>query len=99
MIKRYSTSTRSRWRQSCLALPEFTSHTAHSHVLLCTDNTTVACYVNKQGDARSRVLWRMAENLKLWCQDNICVTARHVAGKINVVADQLSHPHMILHTE
>jgi hypothetical protein len=32
-----------------LALPEFASQTAFSRVLLRTDNTTVACFVNKQG--------------------------------------------------
>ena len=84
----------------CRALPEFASQKSYSQVLLCTDNTTVACYVNKQGGARSPVLSKMAESLLLWCQDNnICLTARHVPGTINVIADQLSRPHMILHTE
>ena len=84
----------------CLALPEFASQTACSHVLLCTDNTTVACYVNKQGGARSPVLSRMTENLLLWCQDNnICLTALHVSGSTNIIADQLSRPHMILQTD
>ena len=82
------------------ALPEFAAQMRLSHVLLCTDNTTVACYLNKQGGARSRVLSEMAESLLLWCHEQeISLTARHVPGKINIVADQLSRPHQILHTE
>ena len=84
----------------CLALPELASQTAYRQILLRTDNTTVACYVNKQGGARSPVLSRMAENLLLWCQDNnICLTALHVSGSANIIADQLSRPHLILQTE
>ena len=84
----------------CLALPVLVAQTAYRHVRLRTDNTTVACYVNKQGGARSPVLSRLAENLLLWCQNNnICLSALHVAGASNIIADQLSRPHLILQSE
>ena len=37
-------------------------------VLLCTDNTTLACYVNKEGGARSTPLCVRTEEMLLWCQ-------------------------------
>ena len=70
------------------------------HVLLCTDNTTVACYVNKQGGARSASLSRATEDLLLHCQSrSITLSARHVPGVLNIVADALSRPHSVLPTE
>ena len=84
----------------CLALPVLVAQTSYRRVRLRTDNTTVACYVNKQGGARSPVLSRLAENLLLWCQNNnICLSALHVAGASNIIADQLSRPHLILQSE
>lgn len=83
-----------------LALHSFQSFLRQRPVLLCTDNTTVACYINKQGGARSAVLSRKAEEILLFCQDRgIQLIARHVPGKLNIVADALSRPHMVLNTE
>ena len=83
-----------------LALRSFCQHLAGKHVRLCTDNTTVACYINKQGGARSRPLSRRTEQLLLWCQaQSISLTAKHVPGKLNVLADSLSRSHTIVQTE
>ena len=69
-------------------------------VLLCTDNTTVACYVNKEGGARSTPLCVWTEEMLLWCQrQRISLSARHIPGKLNIVADALSRSQSILHTE
>lgn len=69
-------------------------------VLLATDNTTVACYLNKQGGTRAPILSRRAEALLLLTRDlNITLRARHVPGKINILADLLSRPHCVLQTE
>ena len=83
-----------------LAVQEFASFLSGKVVLLCTDNTTVACYVNKQGGTRVPYLSRKAETLLLFCQEkNILLRARHVSGKLNIIADFLSRPHCVLHTE
>ena len=69
-------------------------------VLLCTDNTTVSCYVNKGGGSHSATLSREAESLLLLCQrENIILKARHIPGVVNVLADFLSRPGMVLQTE
>ena len=82
------------------ALRSFQWFLQQSPVLLCTDNTTVACYLNKQGGAHSTSLSRKAEEVLLFCQTHgIQLVARHVPGKMNIVADALSRPHMLLHTE
>ena len=83
-----------------LALREFLPAVRDKHVLVHTDNTTVLYYLNRQGGARSVSLSVKAENLLLWCQEqNISLTAKHISGKMNVLADLLSRAHTILHTE
>ncbi|KAL8583503.1 hypothetical protein ACOMHN_056313 [Nucella lapillus] len=83
-----------------LALREFLPFLRGKHVLINTDNTTVACYVNKQGGARSHSLSQRAEQLLLWCEgESIRLSAKHVPGKINILADSLSRSHMILPSE
>ena len=82
------------------ALLSFQSCLRHHVVLLCTDNTTVACYINKQGGAHSTALSLLAEEILVFCQlHEIQLLARHVPGKLNVVADALSRPHTVLNTE
>ena len=69
-------------------------------VLLNTDNTTVACYLNRQGGVKSRSLSLRAEGLLLWCQShNIVLTAKFVPGRLNILADSLSRSHMVLNSE
>ena len=83
-----------------MALLSFLEVLSGQSVLLCTDNTTVACYLNKQGGARSTPLSTGAEAILLLCQERgITLRARHVPGKLNILADALSRPHMTLNTE
>ena len=82
------------------ALSQFKEAVRDKHIRLNTDNTTVACYLNKQGGSHSASLSRQAERILLWCQDqNVILTARYVPGKLNVLADSLSRSHMILPSE
>ena len=83
-----------------MALFQFRSAAEGKHVLINTDNTTVAFYVNKQGGAHSFSLSRRAEEILLWCQEqNILLSAKYLPGKLNILADCLSRSHMILPTE
>ena len=82
-----------------LALRRFGPSLAGGDILLSTDNTTVAAYVNRQGGARSRPLSRRTERLLLWCESRgISLRARHVPGRFNVLADSLSRAYSIVLT-
>ena len=83
-----------------LALKQFVDSVECKHVLVNTDNTTVAFYINKQGGAHSFTLSLLAEQMLLWCQERrIVLTARYLPGKLNVLADALSRSHLVLPTE
>ncbi|KAL8590051.1 hypothetical protein ACOMHN_034282 [Nucella lapillus] len=84
----------------CLALVTFQDQVLNKSIRLFTDNTTVACYINKQGGARSSTLSLMAESLLQWCYHrNITLQASHIAGKLNILADALSRSKAVLSTE
>ncbi|XP_070206201.1 uncharacterized protein [Littorina saxatilis] len=71
-----------------------------THVLIHTDNTTVAAYLNKQGGSRSQLLSSRACEILSWCaRHQILVSARYLPGCLNVLADALSRSSQILHTE
>ena len=68
-------------------------------MLLSTDNTPVAAYLNK-GGARSRTLSFIATKLLAWCaRRQVSLTAKVLPGKLNVLADSLSRKGQIIHTE
>ena len=68
--------------------------------LIFSDNTTVVAHVNKQGGTRSRPLCLEAEILcRLAWRNGHTLRARHIPGKRNVLADQLSRPTRVLGTE
>ena len=82
------------------AIQDFAPLLTGKVVLLATDNTTVASYLNKQGGTVSPTLSVRAEEILLFCKGlRIFLRARHVPGKINILADQLSRPHCVLNTE
>ena len=83
-----------------LALCHWASLLRGQVVLVATDNSTVVSYVNKQGGTRSLTLCRQVRSLLLWCWDNdIQVRARHIPGKLNVLADSLSRRGQVLPSE
>ena len=68
--------------------------------LVASDNSTVVSYINKQGGTRSIQLCRRANELLLMCQANqIVLRARHIPGRLNVLADILSRPSQTSGTE
>ena len=87
-------------KAAVLALKAFSSSLSGKHVLLFTDNTTVACYVRRGGGTQSASLSREAEALLRWCdQNSIILSAKYIPGWLNILADCLSRPHMVLQTE
>ena len=69
-------------------------------VLVASGNSTVVAYINKQGRTRSIQLCRLTKMLLLMCQANqIVLRARHILGKLNVLADIQSRPSQMSGTE
>ena len=82
------------------ALVHFQAALLNQSVLIATDNTTVVSYINAQGGTHSHILCCKAQELHLWAQQhNISIIARHIPGKLNVVADQLSRSDQVMPTE
>ena len=83
-----------------LALKHWEQTLKNRTVLIATDNVTVACYINKQGGSISRSLTQEVTQILTWCHiRNIQVQARHVARKMNVLADKLSRQGQIIPSE
>ena len=74
-----------------LALKEFQDFCSNKIVLVATDNTTVVSCINKEGGMRSgslcALLWRI---LTWYTRKQVTLKARHIPGRLNVVADKLS---------
>ena len=65
-------------------------------VLVTTDNTTVVSYISKEGGMRSGPLWRILT----WCTRNqVTLKARHIPGRLKVVADKLSRLGQTIQTD
>ena len=83
-----------------LALRKFQSLCQSNVVLIATDNTTVVAYVNKEGGMRSGPLCGLLWRIMTWCTKNqVTLGARHIPGRLNVVADKLSRLGQIIQTE
>ena len=83
-----------------LALKEFQDLCLGKIVLVATDNTTVVSYINKVGGRRSGPLCALLWRILTWCTRNqVTLKARHIPGRLNVVADKLSRLGQTIQTE
>ena len=82
-----------------LALKRF-QHIQGQILLVATDNTKVVAYINKEGGMRSGSLCTLLWRLLCWCnlRHNV-LKARHIPGRLNVIADKLSRQGQIIQTE
>jgi integrase len=84
------------WR----VLEAFVQHIENSHVMIASDNTTTVAYIRKQGGTRSQTLLEVTQEFYTWLEiHQITVGCRHIAGRLNVLADSLSRAGEILPTE
>ena len=82
------------------ALIAFQPLVQNSHVLVMCDNRTAVAYINKQGGTRSKRLFTLAKKILLWCRESgTRLLCRHIAGRLNVKADQLSRKSQVIGTE
>ena len=83
-----------------LALKQFEQLWWNQTILVCTDNTTVVAYINKEGGMKSGSLCALLWRLLLWCnQRQIVLRVRHIPGHLNVIADKLSRHRQVIQTE
>ncbi|KAK7095233.1 hypothetical protein V1264_006669 [Littorina saxatilis] len=81
-------------------LLSFLPHLRGRHVRILTDNTTVAAYLNNQGGVRSPSLSIRSCQILIWCQQHrITLPAKHLPGRLNVLADALIRSSRVVHTE
>ena len=83
-----------------LALKEFRTLCYNNTVLIATDNTTVVAYINKEGGMKSGSLCALLWRILSWCtRQQITLRARHIPGRLNVIADKLSRLGQTIQTE
>ena len=83
-----------------MALKSFEHLCRHQIVLIATDNTTVVSYINKEGGMRSGSLCALLLRLLSWCHPRgIVLRARHIPGRLNVIADKLSRHNQVIQME
>ena len=74
-----------------LALKSFLKNQSHKVVCLRMDNTTAVAHVNNKGGTHSPCLFALTLELCQWCLErNIMISAQHVPGKLNTIADSES---------
>ena len=82
-----------------LALKEFQDLCSDKIVFVATD-VTVVSYINKEGGMRSGTLCALLWRILTWCtRHRVTLKARHIPGRLNVVADKLSHLGQTIQTE
>ena len=83
-----------------LTLKEFQNLCVDKIVLVATDNTTVVAYINKEGGMRSGPLCALLWRILTWgSQRQVTLKARHIPGRLNVIADKLSRLGQTIQTE
>ena len=83
-----------------LALKEFQDLCSSNIVLVATDNTTVVAYINKEGGMKSGSLCALLWRILSWCtRKQVTLKARHIPGRLNVIADKLSRLGQTIQTE
>ena len=83
-----------------MALKRFEQMVKRQVVLVATGNTTVVAYINKEGGMRSGSLCALLWRLLSWSNlRQIVLKARHILGRLNVIADKLSRQGQIIQTE
>jgi ribonuclease HI len=82
-----------------LTMKHFLTQIKDQAVLIRSDNPTVVQYINKQGGTKSpQLCYQVWDLWNMAIQNNIQLKAAHIAGKLNILADQLSRT-KILPTE
>ena len=83
-----------------LGLHQFQSSLHGRTVAVFCDNTTAVAYLCKEGGTRSRLLNTLAQEILRWTESlSIRLAPQFLPGSNNVLADALSRPHQLPHSE
>ena len=83
-----------------LGLFQFQSALQGRTVAVFCDNTTAVAYLRREGGTRSPLLNSIAQEILRWTESrSIRLTPQFLPGSNNVLADALSRPHQLPHTE
>ena len=83
-----------------LGLRQFQSSLQGRTVAVFCDNTTAVAYLRKEGGTRSPLLNTLAQEILRWTESlSIRLAPQFLPGSNNVLADALSHPHQLPHSE
>ena len=83
-----------------LGLFQFQSALQGRTVAVFCDNTTAVAYLRKEGGTRSPLLNNLAQEILRWTESvSIRLAPQFLPGSNNVLADALSRPHQLPHTE
>ena len=73
-----------------LALKSFLKNQSHKVVCLRMDNTAAVAHVNNKGSTHSPCLLALTLELWQWCLKRNMISAQHLSGKLNTIADSES---------
>ena len=83
-----------------LGLHQFRSSLQGRTVAVFCDNTTEVAYLRKEGGTRSPLLNTLAQEILRWMESlSIRLAPQFLPGSNNVLADALSRPHQLPHSE
>ena len=83
-----------------LGLRQFQSSLRGMTVAVFCDNTTAVAYLRKEGGTRSPLLNSLAQEILRWTESlSIRLAPQFLPGSQNVLADALSRPHQLPHSE
>ena len=86
--------------KAVLALKEFQALCTNNTILIATDNTTVVAYIKKEGGMKLGPLCALLWRILTWCtRKPVTLKARHIPGRLNVIAEKLSRLGQTIQTE
>ena len=81
-------------------LLHFQSSLVGKTVSVFCDNSTAVAYLRKEGGTRSPYLNSLAQGILRWSESlSVRLAPQFIPGSLNVLADTLSRPHQLPHTE
>ena len=83
-----------------LSLQHFQNDLIGKSVMVASDNSTVVAFINKSSGTRSKQLHDLTFTMLSYCfQNKITLRARHIPGRLNILADGLSRDGKVIQTE